>query len=115
LSTFIFSTLITFNFTTGGSRCPCPFPFAIQEQLDNTIRQLRQVHQYLDLFTAAYPAIEVAKETRPPPKTNAPAPPPPPPLTVLEQIGDWFSRNWIIVAAVALLGLWGVTRFFTRS
>jgi chaperonin cofactor prefoldin len=101
--------------------------FAIQEQLDNTIHQLRQVHQNQDLFTAAYPAIEVVKETAPPPKTNAPAPPPPPqtnvpapppppppPPTVLEQMGDWFSRNWIIVAGVALLGLWGVSRLFTR-
>lgn len=100
--------------------------FAIQEQLDNTIRLLRQVHQEQDLFTAAYPAIEVAKETTtpntnaiaasPPPQTNAPAPPPPPlpPPTVLDQTGAWFSRNWIIVPGVALLGLWGVSRFFTR-
>jgi hypothetical protein len=92
--------------------------FAIQEQLDNTIRQLRQVHQDQDLFTTAYSAIEMAKETpppAPPPKTNAPAPPPPPPPpTVLEQIGDWFGRNWIVVASVALLGLWGVSRLFTR-
>jgi hypothetical protein len=98
--------------------------FAIQEQLDNTIRLLRQVHQEQDLFTAAYPSVELAKET-PPPKTNAPAPPetnapappprPPPPPTVLDQMGAWFSRNWIIVAGVALLGLWGVSRLFTRS
>jgi hypothetical protein len=101
--------------------------FAIQEQLDNTIRQLRQVHQNQDLFAAAYPTIGVVKET-PPPKTNAPAsplppetnapapapPPPPPTPTVLEQTGAWFSRNWIIIAGVALLGLWGVSRLFTR-
>ncbi len=102
--------------------------FAIQEQLDNTIHQLRQVHQSQDLFTAAYPTIEVVKET-PPPKTNSPAapsptpppstnapapPPPPPPPTVLEQTGAWFSRNWVIVAGVGLLGLWGVSRLFTR-
>ncbi len=90
--------------------------FAIQEQLDNTIHQLRQIRQNQDLFAAAYPVIEVVKETPPPPKTNAPAPPPlPPPPTVIEQMGDWFGRNWIIVAGVALLGLWGVSRLFTRS
>jgi hypothetical protein len=97
--------------------------FAIQEQLDNAIHQLRQAHQDQDLFTAAYPAIELVKETPPPPpKTNAPAaptppppPPPPPPPTVIEQMGDWMSRNWIVVACVALLGLWGVSRLFTRS
>jgi hypothetical protein len=95
--------------------------FAIQEQLDNAIRQLRQVHQDHDLFTAAYPAVELVKETPPPPKTNAPAPPapppppPPPPPPALEQMGDWMSRNWIVVACVALLGLWGVSRLFTRS
>ncbi|MGO9245114.1 MAG: hypothetical protein ACLPT4_06350 [Verrucomicrobiia bacterium] len=102
--------------------------FAIQEQLDNTIRQLRQVHQNQDLFTAAYPAIEVVKEMplpppktnvpapAPPPETNAPAPPPPPPPppTILDQTGAWFSRNWIIIAGVGLLGLWGVSRLFTR-
>jgi len=103
--------------------------FAIQEQLDNTIRQLRQVHQNQDLFTTAYPAVEVAKEIPlPPPKTNASAPPPPPetntpappaPLppptpTILDQTGAWFSRNWIIIAGVGLLGLWGVSRLFTR-
>ncbi len=103
--------------------------FAIQEQLDNTIRQLRQVHQNQDLFAAAYPAIEVVKETPPPPlktnvsapppppETNAPvppAPPPPPTPTILDQTGAWFSRNWIIIAGVSLLGLWGVSRLFTR-
>jgi hypothetical protein len=90
--------------------------FAIQEQLDNSIRQLRQVHQNQDLFTAAYPAIEVVKEMPLPPKTNAPAPPPPPPPppTVLDQMGAWFSRNWIIIVGVGLLGLWGVSRLFTR-
>jgi hypothetical protein len=99
--------------------------FAIQEQIDNTIRQLRQVRQDQDLFTAAYPAGELAKETPPSPKTNdtalaqapgtnAPAPPPPPPPSVLDQTGDWFGRNWIIIAGVALLRLWGVSRYFTR-
>lgn len=95
--------------------------FAIQEQLDNTIRQLRQVHQYQDLFIATYPLIELVKETPPAPKTNTPAPPPPPPAppppppTFLEQAGNWFSRNWIMAVAVGLLGLWGLSRFFTRS
>ena len=99
--------------------------FAIQEQLDNTIHQLRQVHQDQDLFTAAYPAIELVKETPPPPKTNAPAAPrhrnerartttPAATTDGLEQMGDWMSRNWIVVACVALLGLWGVSRLFTR-
>jgi hypothetical protein len=93
--------------------------FAIQEQLDNTIRQLRQIHQYQDLFTAAYPTIAVVKETPPSPKTNAtappPPPPPPPPPTTIEKMSDWFSRNWIIVAGIGLLGLWGVSRLLTRS
>jgi hypothetical protein len=114
--------------------------FAIQEQLDNTIHQLRQVHQNQDLFAAAYSTTDVVNEMphpspkpdasapplspKPnvavpssPPETNAPAPaPPPPPPTppVLEQTGAWFSRNWIIIAGVALLGLWGVSRLFTR-
>jgi hypothetical protein len=91
--------------------------FAIQEQLDNTIHQLREVRQNQDLFAAAYASTEVVKVT-PPPQTNAPAPappPPPPPPTVLEKMGDWFSRNWIVVAGVGLLGLWGVSRLFTRT
>jgi hypothetical protein len=96
--------------------------FSIQEQLDNTIHQLRPVHQSEDLFTAAYPAAEVVKETPPAPKTNAlatppppPPPPPSPPPTVIEQMGSWFGRNWIVVTGVALLGLWGVSRLFTRA
>jgi hypothetical protein len=90
--------------------------FAIQQQLDNTIRQLRQVHQSQDLFAAAYSTIEPAKETLPPrPQTNAPAPPPPPPMSTLDQAGDWFSRNWIAVIGGGLLGLWGVSRYFTRT
>ncbi|MGA2604343.1 MAG: hypothetical protein ABSG14_08955 [Verrucomicrobiia bacterium] len=91
--------------------------FTLQEQLDSTIHELREIHQAQDLFTVAYPSIELVKET-PPPKTNAPAPPPPPPPpppSVVEEMGAWFGRNWIIVAGASLLGLWGVTHLFTRS
>jgi hypothetical protein len=91
--------------------------FALQEQLDTTIRELREIHQARDLFSVAYPSIELAKET-PAPKTNAappPPPPPPPPPSAVEEMGAWFGRNWIIVAGAALLGLWGVSHLFTRA
>jgi len=85
--------------------------FTLQEQLDSTIRELREVHQARDLFTAAYPSIELVKETAAP-RTNAPPPAPP---SVVDEMAAWFSRNWIIDAAAALLGLWGVSHLFTRS
>jgi hypothetical protein len=96
--------------------------FSLQQQLDSTTQLLREIHQARDLFAAAYPSIELVKETpAPAPKTNSPAqpppPPPPPPLppSTLDEMGAWFGRNWIVVAGAALLGLWGVSHLFTRS
>lgn len=62
--------------------------FAVQEQLDNTTRDLRQVHLNQDLFAAAYPAIEMTKETPPPAKVNAAAPPPPPSPTATNALSS---------------------------
>jgi len=89
--------------------------FLIQHQLDDTTQKLRAVQQGQEFFVAAYPAIELVKET-PPPKTNAAPPsPPPPPPTFFDQAGGWLGRNWIMVVGVGLLGLWGLSRVLTRT
>jgi hypothetical protein len=102
-----------------------------KQDLDYTTRTLANVRHDADVFTAAFPIIESVKEpiketaapqaimkTNPPSKPAPPPPPPPappPPPSVLQEIAEWFGKNWILVAGALLLALWGISRLFTRT
>ena len=90
----------------------------LQQELDFTVSTLTNVRPNADAFAAAFPGIQLAKETSP--KTPSSQPPPPPPSQSLlsqqmSEWGDWFSKNWVWAVAGVVLALWGVSRLFTRS
>lgn len=87
---------------------------------ENRLGSLREQQLEIDRAISRLEAVAPAPPKPPPPVAQAPTnlPPPAPSVaapTVVNETTDWLHRYWMYGAAAIVLGLWLVSRLFTKQ